>query len=176
MEKEITNTFYVEFREHKSDCIKCMVYLSGSKDKKSSKIIADLKLDTNNSILMQKVELLKFRDKFYIKVRYPKRGGYYNEETWIVTDLLDEYDMVEGKNVNHLFEDPQMVKKTSLFEPKRMTKNYSSKDKEIYELKEANSNLKNENKGLNKIVKQLFDQIKELEKKNEKLQEQIKMR
>ena len=173
MEKEIENIFYVEFREHKGDCINCMVYLSGSKDTKSRKIKADLKLDTNNTILMQKVEILKFRDKFYINVRYPKRGGYNNEKTWIVTDLLDEYDMAEGKNVNHLFDTPQMIKKTSFFQPKSMSKSYSAKDTEIYELKETNSILKKENKGLNQLASQLFMKISKLENENEMLTEQL---
>lgn len=173
MDGEISRLFYVEFRKRKGDCISCIVYLDGSTAKKSSKINADLKLDTNNSILMQKVESLKFRDKFYIEVIYPKRGGYYNKKTWKIIDLLDKYDMVERKNVNHLFEDTQMVKKTSFFQPERMSKNYSPKDIEIHELKESNSSLKDENKRLNQLASQLYMKINKLEKENKMLTEQL---
>lgn len=170
MDKEISNTLYAEYRGHENNCICCIVYLGNSKSKKSSKFKADLKLDTNNSILMQKVSTLKLRDKFYIDVRYPKGYGYYNEKTWIVTDLLDEFDMVEKSNkANHLFDSPiNIKKKTSFFEPKRMSRNYSAKDIEIQELKELNSNLKDENKGLNELISRLYKEIS-------KLKEQIKL-
>lgn len=79
---------------------------------------AKLKLDTNNVKLMEKVKRLKRNQKIYIRVIYPRVGGYFHTDTWKVIEIFDEYDVLEMSNRNCLFssEIPQKEKTQEILE------------------------------------------------------------
>lgn len=105
---------------------------------------AKLKVDTNNIKLMEKVKKLKSKQKIHIRVKYPRRGGYFNINTWEVIEIFDDNDLLELSNKTGLFpsEIPQIYRpQETLEKPKKQYK----KDIEIAELKEKVVELEKEN-------------------------------
>lgn len=122
---------------------------------------AKLKVDTNNIKLMEKVKKLKSKQKIYIRVNYPRRGGYFDTDTWKVIEIFDDKDLLEMSNKNCLFpnETPQNDKlQEALKKPKKQYK----KDIRITELEEKIFVLEEEKAQLKSQLELLQKQIKDI--------------